>query len=627
MAKIYQMPPKLYNIISAGEVVERPSSVVKELVENAIDANAKQVKIYLKNAGLEEITIIDDGEGMESDDVELSFLPHATSKIHNEYDLYRIKTLGFRGEAIASISSVSDMTISSSTNGIEGYSVRYKAGVRQEGSKIAKNKGTTVVVKNLFFNTPARLKYMKAPNKELSSVMYYVDRIAIAHKELKFQVYNDEKLIFQTTGSNTDKTLIYELYGMDAAKQVITSDFISDGYKCHLVLLKPQIYRSNKLDITMIVNGRFVKNYDITNAVVDAYHTYIPINKYPIGIIFYDLDPLLIDVNVHPTKTEIKIANLESMCERLKSEIESLLKEYSHIPTRQIVEKEKYQKQNIFDIKENNQVNNVNIQPSNTEITFNESSRKEPLKPTIDLSMFDEPISASEIDSKKTIDESLKKVNLVDEKVEEELKVKEEVIKPKNKLPHMEFVASIFGTYLIFQAEDGMYLMDQHAAAERINYEKYYKIIGDNNQPKTDLLVPIVLTFSKEEALYIKDNLDRFLDIGFTLEELGDNDFILRTIPLWAKVDNLEDIIFDIINNMYEANKIDVIYFRDSIAKQIACKSSIKANHYINKNEVDYLISKLNECENPFTCPHGRPTIIKFSVSDIEKMFERIQTK
>ena len=601
MGKILKMSPHLANMIAAGEVVERPSSVVKELVENAIDAKASDIKIYLKNGGLEEIRISDDGEGMDKDDVLMAFMPHATSKIKNEYDLFRILTLGFRGEAIASIASVSEMNITSSQNGIEGYSVTYKAGMKKEEGITHSNKGTTVTVKGLFFNTPARLKYMRSGKKELSSILYFIDRIAMAHPDLRFTVLSDDKIVFQTSGSDNPKTLIAELYGMDAARCVTETSFTRDGYKAHFVVVKPQIYRSTKLEITIICNGRFVKNYNMTEATISAFSTYLPIGKYPIVILYFELDPLLVDVNVHPNKTEVKIANEEDICNAIKEEIGKLLYEKPQIPTRNININEGYQKKTIFD--SNIAMGDTDIKESFTVIPLvKREINSKPIEPSMKATLKEDPVCYNE--------------PMVKEEIKEEAKIE--------RLPHMEYVGSIFGTYLIFQNSSGMYLMDQHAAAERINYEKYYEILG-KPQPTQELLIPISVSFTKSEAIFVENNLDEFKKIGFTLEAIGELDYSIRMVPLWAKIDHLEDIIYDILSKMIEGNKVDVIYFRDHIAKMIACKASIKANHQISRDEVDYLLAHLSECKNPYTCPHGRPTIIHFSVNELEEMFERIQ--
>ena len=614
MGKIQKMSPRLANMIAAGEVVDRPSSVVKELVENSIDAKATVIKLFLKNGGIDEIMINDDGEGMDAEDVVNAFLPHATSKIKTEYDLTRIRTLGFRGEAIASIAEVSNMTITSSTDGVSGYFCNYKYGTKQKADITNHNKGTTIVVNNLFYNTPARLKYLKPAKTELSSIMFFVNRIAIAHSDIKFYVYSDDKLIFQTTGQNDPKTLVAEIYGSDVAKKIITSEYVSSGYNVKLVLIKPEVYRSNKLDITMICNGRYVKNFNITKSVIDGYKTYIPINKYPVALLYFDIDPLLIDVNVHPTKTEIKIANEEAICNLLEEKIRNTLEEYRHIPERILTEKKSYTKTSIFDsfnLEDNTTyVNDLTNNIYNIQINNEIKEIKE--------------VKELKIDNKKEKQEIIEEPQ---DKSTMEIVKENTKIEIEKKIPYMEYVAEIFGTYLIFQNTDGMYLVDQHAAAERINYEYYYDILSNPNQPTTGMLVPEVMSLSQHDSLFLMDHIDDFKKIGFTLEQIGPNDFALREIPLWVKDANISDTIYEILAKMIDNQKIDLMYFRDDITKQISCKASIKANKRISIDEVNVLMKRLNECKNPFTCPHGRPTIIKLTVSDIEKMFERIQSK
>ncbi len=622
MSIIVKMPPHLANMIAAGEVVERPSSVIKELVENSIDAKATSINIYLENGGIDLMKVQDDGIGMDSDDVLNAFLPHATSKIKTEYDLSRISTLGFRGEAISSIAAVSKCQIISSQDGIKGYECTYKSGVKQTEGIINSNKGTTVIVNNLFFNTPARLKYLKSAKTELSSIMFYVNRIAASKKNIRFKVYSDNKLIFQTNGTGSYQNLIGEIYGLESAKLTIERQISDYDFNANLVIVKPQIYRSNKLEVTLIINGRYVKNYNITNAICDGFKTYLPINKYPICLLYLEVDPTLVDVNIHPRKTEVKLSIEDKICQILPKEIALALKEEKHIPTRIINTKPEFQKQTIFEVKEEIREHKptyeekiLNNEPKETFVSepkysYNSSNTKK-LNEEINDSFIikEEPIIQKE---EPKVQEEVKEASKIEEKTNE-------------KLPYMEYVGQVFGTYLIFQNNDGMYLMDQHAAAERINYEKYYQILSESNQEKTELIVPIVLTFTPSEALYINDHLDEFLNVGFRLEQIGQNDFAIRELPLWAHIDNIDDIIYDILAMMIDKRTIDIMVFRDYICKQISCKSSIKANHRINLDEVKALIDGLNNCKNPYTCPHGRPTIIKFRPEDLEKMFERIQ--
>lgn len=644
MGNIKKMSLHLANMIAAGEVVERPSSVVKELVENSIDAKATSIKIFLENGGLDLIKVVDDGIGMDRDDVVMAFLPHATSKIKTEYDLARISTLGFRGEAIASIASVSTTQIISSMDGISGYECTYKSGVILHEGITNSNKGTTVSVDSLFFNTPARLKYMKTPKSELSSIMFWVERIAIAHPELRFTVISDGKQIFQTSGSKNYKNLIAEIYGIDAAKNYMEHSYVCDGYKTTLVLIKPQIYRASKLEITMVCNGRYVKNYNITNAVIDGFQTYLPIGKCPIAIMYFDVDPILIDVNVHPRKTEIKISNEEEICKKLTLEIRNCLLENTHIPTRVVNHNPNvaYEKINVFDFKEekaedenkshvDNSLKNENKENNvlkDEDVRYTHSSTIELDKEINDS--FAPVCDGLEAYSyqKEEMNFSKNFVNNDTISANEDISTNksDDVIKEeKKKLPFMEYIGQVFGTYLIFQSEDGLYLMDQHAAAERVNYEKYYALLSNPKQPKTELLIPEVLTFTAKEALYIEENLTKFSDIGFVLESIGSCDFVVREIPLWCKLDNIDGVIYDVLSLMVERKKIDISYFRDEIAKQISCKASIRANKRINRDEIDALICNLNKCQNPYTCPHGRPTIINLKITDIEKMFERIQ--
>lgn len=605
MGKIQIMPVELSNKISAGEVVERPSNIVKELVENSIDAGSKNISIYLKCGGIEEIKVLDDGSGMDKDDVLLSFMPHATSKIKNEYDLFRIKTLGFRGEAIASIAAVSNMEIISSTDGKNGFRCLYKSGKKAEEGPAPLNKGTKITVSNLFINTPARLKFLKDDKSELSSILFYIEKIAISNPNIKISLYNDDKIVFQTSGRDDIKMLIGEIYGYEKSRNLLIFDDVTNGAKYHFVLLDTKFYRSNKLEITLIVNGRYVKNFNIINSIIKGFEHRVPIGKYPIAILYITIDPLLIDCNIHPTKIDIKIANEAEICNFISNRIlNELIKSENKFNESDVVASKpihdtKYEKISLFS---NNNLNE-DIQYNKNNSSFN-----------LNLENLDEKI---EIDEHNEINKQVKK--------EEYREIDEKNV--NKKIPNMNFVGEIFGTYLIFQNNDGMYLVDQHAAHERINYEYYFDILTNQNQPKCDLLIPIKLELTKRESLYVSNHLDDFNKIGFEIDSLGETLFAIRSVPLWAKFDNFDLIAYDVIAKMIENDKISISTYRDSIAKMIACKASIKANHVISKIEVEELMKNLNKCKNPYNCPHGRPVIIKLSVYDIEKMFERIQSK
>ncbi len=582
MGKIVRLSTHLANMIAAGEVVEKPASVVKELVENSIDAHSTSITISLIDSGIKEINVIDNGIGMSSEDALEAFGRHSTSKIKSEYDLARISSLGFRGEAIPSIASVSNIRILTN-DGSGGFEVVYKAGNYISSSNKACSIGTNIMVKDLFFNTPARLKYLKNLSSELAAIVFLVGRFALSHPNIAFTLTNNKKEIIKTSGNNDIVRLFGELYGLEVAKNLIFNEFNGFGYKFKIVLVKPQVTRTTRNEMTIITNGRFVKSNLLTNAIIEGYHTYLPVGRYPIACMYLDIDPLLIDVNVHPSKQIIKISNEEEITQILSKLVVETLNGVNNIPKALVIEEQvkpqEYKKETIFGIVQEN-------------ISY------EPKKEVSPEKLFQE------------------------ENVEYVMSKPVEV--KKDHFPYMEYIGQAHGTYLLFQNEEGLLLVDQHAAAERIRYEYYYDLLQKQDVVRKSLLIPYNLEFTKEEMLYIEDNTDKFLEIGFMLEQSGINSYFLREVPSWADFDDLEDIVRKIINMMIINKNISVMNFRDGIAKQISCKSSIKANKALSKTEIDELISKLSLCKNPYNCPHGRPVLVKITSYDLEKMFKRV---
>ena len=558
MGNIKEMPRSLANMISAGEVVERPINVVKELVENAIDAKSKTINISLIEGGLKEIKVSDDGIGMDIEDVKLCFLPHATSKIKNEYDLFRITTLGFRGEALSSIASVSEVNLTSSNTGDIAYNIIYRFNNCLGFNKVSRSRGTTIIVKDLFYNTPARLKFLKSKETELALICTLIDKLALSNPNISFILNNDDKLIYKSDGKNNLISLIGSIYGIEAARRVKNIKFNEGGISGEIYYVMPEIYRSNKNQITGIINGRYVKYYALNEVIVEAFKGYLPINKYPIIIIYLNIDPLLVDVNIHPKKEEIKIAEPRPIFDIISNKIKDSLKGSNHIPKAIINEDIKEVKYN-FD----------NFKP----LSFN----------------FKE-------------DESL--------------------IKTESKLPPLNYVGIVLKTFIVCEYDNMMYLLDQHACAERIRYEFFKKELANPKHLTTSLLTPLTLVLTKDEMLVVKNNITRFQELGFkfNLDVLNLN---ILEIPLWANKE-VEDIIREIISLLNDNKDIKIIDFRDAICKQISCKASIRANDYISKEEAVVLINDLAKCENPYHCPHGRPTIIKFSKKDLDLMFARI---
>jgi DNA mismatch repair protein MutL len=630
VSKIVQLDTHLANMIAAGEVVEKPSSVVKELVENSIDAGASQITINLQESGTKLIEVIDNGSGMSEEDAKMCFSRHATSKIKNQYDLFRISTLGFRGEAIPSIASVSKFSLFTS-DGNESTNVNYNAGKLVSVLPCAMNRGTKIMVENLFFNVPARLKYLKSLKSELGSITFLISKFILANPGLSFTLTNDKKVIYKTNGSNDIVEVFGELYGLNVARNLVTDSFKEEGYSINLTCGKNMISRSNKLELTTIVNGRFVKSNVINDAVCEAYKTLIPEGRYPIALINITIDPLLIDVNVHPSKMTIKIANEREMASLLTSHIRKILISDNLIPD--AVEQEGYKKASL-------------LNDLNEALDFNEISAGEKIikKNVEEIDEDDKNIFSfsSLISSKKSDDFKETNVELNEEKNNYHVDFKSvndedvkdvdsnlETIplamrKSNDRIPNLNYIGQIHGTYLIFESEDGMYIMDQHAAAERINYEYYYNVLANPKNERIQLLVSENVELTKFEYDKMSDLIPNFESLGFKLEPSGPQSYFVREIPTWVRLEDVSDFIHNLINDFKNNFNLQVMSYRDYISKQISCKASIKANHIISKEEVVSLVKRLRECNNPFTCPHGRPTIIRYSKKDLEKMFMRI---
>lgn len=568
MPRIIQLDEHLSNMIAAGEVIERVSSVVKELVENSLDAKASEISIELLDSGIREIKVTDNGIGMDKEDIKLCYLKHATSKIKNQYDLFRINTLGFRGEALPSIAAVSDLTIKSNSSEV-GYYIHLRASKLMDEGIVSLNRGTEITVSNLFFNTPARLKYLKSENVELANVCEMVDKLAISNPNVRFKLTNNKKVLLQTNGNNDMKSIIGSIYGLDSIKNMMEVENEKNGIKIKCYLAQPIVNKSRKSAITLIINGRDVKNFSVLNSVIEGYDTYIPVGKYPLAVIFVRLDPMLIDVNVHPTKKEVRLSSEDALKDLIRSTIKNTL----------------YKSRLIPEIK-------IDETPKETFIN----------SPKVD---YQEKISFEEI------------------KYDKQSFLNEEVDELEKRLPYLEYVGQYAGTYLLFQNDNGLYLMDQHAAAERIRYEKYIEALSNPTTISQELLIPSIIEVTKDEKIFVDKNMQRFIDLGITLEDAGANSYYLRSIPVWA-LNDANYIVEEMIKYVCEINSIDLKSIRDELAKRISCKGAIKANRNLEIDEINELVNQLSKCKNPFTCPHGRPTIISFTKTEIEKLFLRV---
>ncbi len=562
MDKIIQLNENISNMIAAGEVVERPLSVVKELVENSVDANATKIDIYLEEAGMRLIRVADNGDGMSPNDCDLAFSRHATSKIKSKHDLFNITTLGFRGEALPSIASVSRVELRSSLGG-EGHFVKINGGEKEFSIPNAAKKGTDISVINLFYNTPARLKFIKSLSFEMTIISDFVTKVALMRPEISFKLFNNDKLLLSTEGSNDSLKTISQVYGIKIAKEMKELSVSNYDYKVTGYVSNPVVSRASKNYINVIINDRVIRNYNISNAIISGFGNKLPHDRYPIAVVRIECDPLLIDVNVHPNKMQVKLTDEAKLTSMIKGAVHDLLLETVAIPTIEISrEKEEYKQEEI-------------------KFTYKVEESEEVLR------------------TEETTEESNEE---------------------SNEFPDLEYIGQFHRSYLLCQAVDGLYIIDQHAAAERVRYELNLEYLSKPSTESMDLLTPFNLEFSADEVLKVDEHIDKLVEQGMIIEKSGLNSYFLRRVPLWFRhgleIEYAVELIHSIINET--ANK-DI----DKLAAILACKRSIKANDSINVNEVNTLIDDLKKCLNPYTCPHGRPTIIRYSKHEIERFFRR----
>lgn len=590
MAVIKVMDTILANKIAAGEVVERCASVVKELVENSIDANSTDVKVELIESGVKMICVTDNGKGMDKEDAVNCFLRHATSKLRNEEDLFHINTLGFRGEALASIASVSKVTLTTCASDI-GTIVNIEGGKIIEVKNGDARRGTIIEVDDLFFNTPARLKYLKSLYTELAHITDYMNKLALSHPDIRFTLINDNKVLLQTDGSGNLLKVINGIYGASVSRKMLSVHTESADYEITGYISLPEVYRSKNNSIITIVNGRIVKNSKLNSSINEAYHSYKPDNYYPIVVLNIEVDTSLVDVNIHPTKMDIKFSKLNELIELVTTMIKDKIKVKTLIPNAK------------EDIKESYSINKIEYDYHENINTVNEPSTKYNIEEqTLD---FEEYVVNNDLTSDASDDE----LDLEDKEKSE-------------RLPILYPVGLVWGTYIICQNEIGMYLIDQHAAKERVNYEIFKEKLASSNT-KMPMLVPLTLEIPNNEYIILEKNMNMLTNMGFTIEEFGLNTIIVKEHPTWIK-DNVNEVIKRIIEAVINREKdFNLQRFNDHLAATLACKASIKANTSITMDEAKNLIEDLRKCDNPFNCPHGRPTIITYTKSDLEKLFKR----
>ncbi|WCG35006.1 DNA mismatch repair endonuclease MutL [Companilactobacillus farciminis] len=635
MGIIHELPVELSNQIAAGEVIERPASVVKELVENSIDAQATQVLITVAQAGLKSIEVNDNGKGIASDDVEVAFLPHTTSKISTDRDLFNVKTLGFRGEALASIASVSKLTVVSSVDGKSAQRAKFSGNELIKKETFARSKGTTMTVEDLFFNTPARLKYVKSLHTELNKIVDIVDRLAMGHPEISFRLIHEGKDLVWTSGNNNLQQTIAGIYGRTIASHMLDFENSDPDYQIKGYFSKPDTTRSNRSYISIILNGRYIRNFQLTNSIIRGYGSKLMVARFPIAVVDITMDPALVDINVHPTKQEVRLTNEGHIGDLISNGIRERLSDQNLIPDavknlgkKEITPKVDTYKPEQISLNDISTIDKIN-EPLMTATAEPAPEFQRPMSvetpvetPMDGMPIFKDPKHL------KTWDQRLKqetdqKVRVVDS----QQATQQEPVSQKETIgfPDLRYIGQIHGTYLVAESENGFYLIDQHAAQERVNYEYYRKEIGKVSNDQQKLLVPIVLDYPNAESILIKEKKPVLESIGLYLDDFGQNSFVVNTHPTWFVPGQEESTIKEMIDYVLNDSKISVASFREKNAIMMSCKRAIKANHHITDNEARKLLENLTKAENPYNCPHGRPVLVQFSNKDLEKMFKRIQ--
>lgn len=689
MGKIVLLDELTINKIAAGEVIERPASVVKELVENSIDAGATNITVEIQNGGISKIRIIDNGSGMSKDDLEFAFERHATSKIRKAADLENVKSMGFRGEALASIAAIAHVELVSKTEDDNiGHKIVVEGGKILEIEDSASQKGTTITVSNLFFNTPVRYKFLKKDFTEAGYIEDAVTRIAIANPNIAIKLINGNKTIIQTNGNGDLKTVIYTIYGKEIAEGLLKVNYEYEGIKVTGAIGKPEIARNNRSYQMFFVNKRYIKDKTLSAGVEQAFKGLIPIGKYGVVVLNIEIEPNKIDVNVHPTKLEIRFqeeqkvfkaiyhsvkdtllkgdlvkeVEREPVVEEQKLEVnqEPVKLEENQIKTEQVVEPKvetedikksgfmglfKKKEKDADEFIENYSTNTLQEifaeksagQPEEVEIPTQEQKNKmediiEKQK-ELENPKVEEPTSKDfdemyvktfgKLPETQKIEENSNKIDVKTLKEVENISVFEEK-ENYNTIPKYKFIGALFSTYLVIEMKDEIYIIDQHAAHERVMYEKVKKNFYNNMEKDSQImLLPDIIELSHKERAIVKENTDLFKKAGFIIEEFGDNTIRLIGVPSLCMDLDTKELFLEILDEIDTVAMTAKQEKEDKFISTIACKAAVKANMKLTNEEVDTLMRQLLVLPNPFTCPHGRPTAIKMTRYDIERKFNR----
>ena len=594
--KIKQLDEILANKIAAGEVIERPANVVKELVENSIDASSSKIDIIIEEGGMNLIEIVDDGLGMDQEDAKLCFSRHATSKITNDQDLFCIQTLGFRGEAIPSIASISHFELKTS-DGQSGSTVVYEFGKFIEQKQSDLKRGTKITVTKLFQNVPARLKYVKSVNAEFAHIQNYVERLSLSHPDISFTLMHNGKVTYKTNGNGQLLEVIHQIYGLSVVKNMLNLKVENDEFEVEGYIGKIEINRASKNHIVTLVNHRIVKNQIAIDAINQAYRKYLADNRYPIAIINIEIDPYLVDVNVHPSKLEVKFSKESELKQLIFDGVSKTLEGVNL----------------TYQVKEEKPVFKPQLDQLDLEIDFRQEV------PPLQVQPIERTMPSSIYEEKEEYQASPINQEISEQKIVEE--IKETPLKEMKKKIFVK--AQIHGTYIVGEDGEGMYLIDQHAAQERINYEYFLEKYSHPDMTMRDLLIPITVEYPLSECMMIEERKDLLKEVGIDLEPFG-NGFIIKQLPMWMNQINEHLFIEDMIQQVLKDNKIDLLSLQEHAIATLSCKASLKGNSHLSIESMQTIVDNLMRCDNPYVCPHGRPTIIHYSAYELEKLFKRV---
>ena len=663
MKRINLLDEHTSNKIAAGEVVERPSSVVKELVENSIDAGSKNITIEIEEGGIALIRVIDDGIGVHNLDIEKAFLPHATSKIKTVEDIYSISTLGFRGEALPSIASVSKVTFRSKPAECDfGKELVLEAGEKISLTDIGMNNGSVMEVKDLFFNVPARRKFLKSTSREGSLINDIILRIALSNPHITFKLFKNGKKTLHTYGDGNLNNVIRTIYGKNISDHVLPFEYEDETLKIHGYIGKELIARGSRNNESIFVNNRYIKNKTIVAAVENAFKSFSTVNKFPFFVLFIDLSPDSIDVNIHPTKAEIKFKDERVIYKRVFDAVHSALKEDifnsfkvdNKFEIEEVVEeikldldsesntpsisepvssnkiepsiKDVYNNVTIYDVKKEEDLYNK-LKQLNKDKNINNYKQPENKTASEDLNISSIKENSNLETTYNTNSEIIKNTSLsdnnsIDIKSSEESTLKQS--EPTPKFPNLRIIGQFRKTYILAEYLDTLYIIDQHVAHEKILFEKYVKDIENKEIVVQRLLIPCIIDLSLDDFECYKENIHVFTDSGFVIEEFGGNTIALKEVPYFLGKLDAKNFLLSIIDNLKNLGSGKAVDVKVNKIATMACKAAVKANDYLTQIEMEKLLSDLRYLDNPFNCPHGRPIIIKFTEYELEKRFRRI---